>query len=155
MHRADNHLVAIVERIDAKRQSNSSATSSQHDAATLLAHLTRCTSRRIARRARTFEYHFVAIGLKMLGSSGGTPHSQTMRTSAKKCSVPIDRRRTGKPRGVFRRGGNLRTRQQLCEIPLPRPVMKTFVKFASIRMHPQPRALRKKETTNPQIPPRW
>jgi hypothetical protein len=130
-----------VERIDAKTQSNSPATLNQHDAATLLAHQERCASRRIARRARTFEYHFVAIRLKMRGSSGGSALRKLRGRMPRNVQAWIDPAKNREPQRDFRQAGNLRTRQQRRAILQRRTAgiaTDASVEFASIRRSPQP-----------------
>ncbi len=107
-----NHLVAIAEGTDdAKKQLNSPATLGRHDAATLLAHQTRCTGRRLARRPSTFEYHFVAVRLKMRGAVGGGPcvrrrHGRVPKYQAAPRQVPRDAKSVQRS-SIRRRTGNL------------------------------------------------
>jgi hypothetical protein len=131
-----------VERIDAKTQSNSPATLNQHDAATLLAHQERRTNRRIARRARTFEYHFVAIRLKNARLAVEDLCFANRTDECQGVQEWIDPAENQEPHRDFRRAGNLRTRQQSWDILQRRAVgtaANATVEFASTRRGPQPK----------------
>jgi hypothetical protein len=93
-----NHLfsyyAAVAVPVDAKKQRNSSATLSHHDAATLLVHQSRRAKLTITRPAQTFEYHLVTVKMKI----GVSAREQRTRRQCER--VPDERTgaaRSGRP----------------------------------------------------------